>query len=216
MSTPRSGRSSSARSARSSADGARAKSAAPLTLRDAQGDAVRARLLESALALIEEGTEPTMRAVAARAGTSERTIYRYFESHEVLVEALAPLFVGKSGVALCGTFAELPEYARALFDTFAANHKLTVALLTSSWAGPHMRVTRRKNLDALRALVDEAHPRAPERDRAAAASSLRAILSGAGWNYLRNSCGLAQAEVVAHAQWLVATVDHALRSAARR
>lgn len=166
------------------------------------------------MSLIERGSEPTMRAVAAAAGASERTIYRYFESHDVLIAALKPMFIGKTGVDLCSTFNELPDYAAALFGTFEDNRHLVIALVTSSWAAPHLRRSRSGNLKALRALVDTAFPAVTEGDRAAATSAIRVILSGAGWNYLRHDCGLSAIDVVAHARWSIAAIAQRLAGSA--
>jgi AcrR family transcriptional regulator len=52
--------------------------------------AARDVLVATALALTEEGTESTMRAVTVAAGVSERTIHRYFPSREELFGSLAP------------------------------------------------------------------------------------------------------------------------------
>lgn len=181
------------------------------TLRETHSEAARDRLLDAAVALLERGLEPTMRSVAAEAGTSERTIYRYFDSRDVLFQALRPRLMGKGGIPLCDTVEGLPDYACELFATFEANRLLVTTLLTSSWAVPYIRITRRENLNALRKLLDDAYPHAPEADRAAAASSLRAVLSGSGWSYLRDNCGLGSHEVTSHAGWLIGVVCAALQ-----
>jgi len=185
-------------------------------LRVEQGKEVRERLLQSAVALIERGVEPTMRAVAAEAGVAERTIYRYFENREALESAVKQRLRGRGGVPLCATAAELEGYARSLFETFEANRNFIVAMLTASWAAPSLRGSRRENLSAMRDLLDAAYPAAPEDERAAATSSLRALLSGAGWNYLRGGCGLDNESVIAHAQWAVRAVLGELARSRRR
>lgn len=185
------------------------------TLRQEQGDAVRDRLLDAALTIIEGGGEPTMRSVAKAGGVSERTIYRYFESHDALTAALVPKLAGRAGCPLCGSAAELPAYARTLFEIFENNTALITGLLTGAWAAAHMRGTRRGNLAGLRALLDAAYPDAPVDARSAATSTLRLLLSGAGWHYLRVSCGLAQADVLRHALWSLAVIETSLRHATR-
>lgn len=181
-------------------------------LRAQQGDALRERLLQAAVALIEGGVEPTMRAIAAEAGVAERTIYRYFESRDAFELALRQHLRGRGGVPLCETAAELDGYARSLFETFEANRSFIVAMLTAPWAARPLRGSRRENLSAMRALIDAAYPAAPDGARAAASSTLRALLSGAGWNYLRSGCGLDNESVIAHAQWAVRAVLRSLAS----
>lgn len=186
---------------------------APRTLRARNSAATRERLLDAATACIERGVEPTMRAVAEAAGVGERTIYRYFDGHDALLEALVPRIQARAGVPLCEDFDGLPAYAEALFGVFEQNRALVVALVASAWMGPRFRGSRRRNLDAMRVLVDAAHPRAPERDRAAGAATLRALLSGSTWVYLRESCGLSREDVLAHARWAIDAVERRLRAA---
>ena len=156
-----------------------------------------------------------MRAVAAAAGVSERTIYRYFENRDALYEAARPLFSGTAGIPLCATVEELPAYARELFLTFNRNARLVTTLLTSAWAQELLRRSRASNLAALRALIDAGFARAPVAERSAAAASLRVVLSGSSWLYLRD-CGLAPDQSIAHTQWLTRTLLERLSKMARR
>jgi AcrR family transcriptional regulator len=185
----------------------------PSSLRESHGEATRERLLQAAFASVERGDEPTMRGVADEAGVGERTVYRYFENHDALVAAMQPRLQERGGVPLCAEAAGLEGYARDLFGVFERNHALIVAMVTARWMAPHFRRSRRSNLDAMRALLDAAYPKAPADDRAAAATTLRAVLSGSGWVYLRDSCAMAPADIVAHAQWLVRTVTAKLARA---
>lgn len=191
----------------------KARTKAPPSLREAQGEATRERLLRAAFACVERGEEPTMRGVAAEAGVGERTVYRYFENLDALVTAMRPTFQERAGVPLCAEASGLEGYAAELFGVFERNHALVAAMVTARWMAPHFRRTRSRNLDAMRALLDAAYPTAPTEDRAAAATVLRAVLSGSGWVYLRDSCAMAPADIVAHAQWMVRTVTAKLSRA---
>ena len=56
-----------------------------------QGDLLRDRLVDAALALLDEGTDPTklsIRAVTKRAGVSPTAFYLQFENHDALLEAM--------------------------------------------------------------------------------------------------------------------------------
>lgn len=186
------------------------------SLRAENAAQAREHLLATAIALVERGDEPTMRAVAAEARVGERTIYRYFESREAMLTALAPRVAARTTIPLADTFDALPGYVAALFRVFEENRALNVALLTSAWAAPLLRGSRRKNLNDLRRLVDRAFPEAPIEQRAAAASVLRTQISGVSWMYLRVSCGLSAPEVVVHVRWLIETCAARLRAEGRR
>lgn len=184
-------------------------------LREQHAEVTRERLLDAAVRLVERGRDVTMRAVAAEAQVGERTVYRYYPSLDDLLEAMRPRFVGRAGVPLCETIDGLEQYARDLFGVFDQNANLVEAMLSGPLAGDLARRSRRANLEMMRKLIDDAFPRAPASERAAATSTLRAVLSGAGWSYLRRSCELPQEDVVAHAQWMVRTVLDRLGRASR-
>jgi AcrR family transcriptional regulator len=173
------------------------------SLRETHVEATREALIDTAIALIERGEPATMRSVAAEAGVAERTIYRYFETRDALADAVRAKVAPRAGVPLPAHASELLEYVRRLFETFDANGGLIVGLTTSSSSREDFKRTRKTNLDAMRALMDAAYPRAPATDRLSAAASLRALLSGSGWVYLRYSCALPNEEVIAAGQWAV-------------
>jgi hypothetical protein len=94
--------------------------------------------------------------------------------------------------------------------TFDANPRLARALLSATWLPTH--VTRKTNLQSLRALIDEACPDAPEAERESAAASLRVLYSAAGWRYLTD-CGFALEEAIQHVIWATETAMDRVRNA---
>jgi AcrR family transcriptional regulator len=166
----------------------------------------RAALLDAALELLIEGSSPTMRSVAARAGVGERTIYRYFENREVLGQAIMDEMTPKLSVPLCESVAELEQYVIALFETFERNRALTVATVNSPWSQRYLSISRTTNLRALVALLASGFPKASADDVKAAAAAIRTIVSGAGWAYQRESCELPGEVVTQNAVWLVHVV----------
>src|SRR5689334_15135305 len=68
-------------------------------LREAHKDLTRTRILEAAIGLLQEGELEaiTVAGVAARAGVTERTIYRHFVSREELLAAIWPRLQSLTG-----------------------------------------------------------------------------------------------------------------------
>lgn len=172
-------------------------------LRRDQANAVRERILDATLEVIEAGEEPNMRSVAQAAAISERTMYRYFASRDELFAATVPLVRQRASAPMAQDVAGLPDYVRRLFTTFDQNARLTRALIRASWVPSH--VTRSANLKALREIVDAAYPGAAKADRDSATASLRVLYSAAGWAYLAD-CGFDLEQSIRHVQWMTETV----------
>lgn len=187
------------------------------SIRAEHAERTRTRLIEAGLALLARGAEDlTLRAVAVEAGISERTLYRYFETREQFAEALSPRLRERSSVPLPGSAEALNTYARALFETFERNRPLIEGMLASEGAREDLRRSRARNLEAMRALIDASFPRAPKRDRIAAATALRVLLAGSSWVYLRVSCGLENEALIAHAEWTIEAILARLGSPPRK
>lgn len=163
----------------------------------------REEIVAAAVRRLVRGQEPTMRAVAAEAGVGERTIYRYFPSRDALEAAVRDAVAPRLGVPLCTSVDGLEDYVDELFGLFEANRELAVAVVTSTWTQATLAGTRSQNLRDLTALLRDACPGADPADLAAAAASLRTILSGAGWVYQRHGCGLSAEQVTSNAKWLI-------------
>jgi AcrR family transcriptional regulator len=167
-------------------------------LRRDQAAAVRERILDAAIAVIEAGEEPNMRAVALAAQIGERTLYRYFASRDELQTALLPAVRERASTPMPDDIAGLPDYVRRLFTTFDKNARLARALATAAWAPTN--VTRPANLRALRKVIDAGFPKAPATIREAAAASLRVLYSATGWAYLAD-CGYGLEASIRHVVW---------------
>jgi AcrR family transcriptional regulator len=169
-------------------------------------DRTRAELLDAATRLIERSEEPTMRSVASEAGISERTIYRYFENRDALRAAVKAHITPRLGVPLCTSVDDLEDYIADLYRVFDQNRGLTVAMVAAAWSQSDLAESRSRNLRALTELLVGAYPDAEPAEVAAAAGTLRTVVSGAGWTYQRVSCGLPNDAVTANAQWLARLV----------
>jgi AcrR family transcriptional regulator len=176
-------------------------------LRRDQANAVRDRILQATIDVIESGGEPNMRAVAQVAEISERTIYRYFASLDELQSAVVPILRERASAPMAECIEELPDYIRRLFTTFDQNAQLARALTRAAWVPTN--VSRSENLRALRKLIDAAYPKASKADRESSAVSLRVLLSASGWAYL-SDCGFDLEASIRHVQWMAKTVTDKL------
>jgi len=178
------------------------------SIRAEQAQMVTNRIIAAAIAQIEAGTEPSMRAVAIRARIAERTLYRYFPSLEALQAATMPHLRRLVGYPMCNTADELPVYVKQLFTRFQSSSALSRVLATAPWAAPILRQTRTESRDRLLDVLKAAFPDVPRADIESATAGLRVPLSAAGWIYLED-CGYDLRASIRHVQWLVKTVlDH--------
>lgn len=120
-------------------------------------DAGRQRLIDLAISLIEErgSSAMTIAEIAARAGMSPASLYRYFESKEALIEAVAEQwFQPKVEIMEEVVASDLPP-RRKMFEFFARRF----ALMKAEWeADPVAFATYieigRENFDIIRSYVD--------------------------------------------------------------
>ena len=95
------------------------------TLRDRHRETTRRRILEAVHEVLAEESPTTLSIprVAARAGTSLRTVYRYFPTKEALVDAASRVSEaathGRAG--FLPTTATLADYLRVVWGEFARN-----------------------------------------------------------------------------------------------
>ena len=181
-------------------------------LRTHQADHTRQRIVDAALELFIAGEEVGMRSVAKHAGVGERTMYRYFETRDVLAQAVRKAIEPRAGAGFVDSVDELHAYADRLFSVFEENEKLIHALTSRAGLMTEFKKTRTAWRKRYRKLLTEAFPGAPTDRIEASISILRGILSGAGWSNLRQS-GVAPSAVRSQAHWAIDLVLGALRDA---
>lgn len=120
-------------------------------------DAGRLRLIELAIAMIEErgGSAMTIAEIAARAGMSPASLYRYFDSKEALIEAVTEhWFQPKVDIMEEVVASDLPP-RRKMFEFFARRF----ALMKGEWEADPVAFSTyieigRENYDLIRSYVD--------------------------------------------------------------
>lgn len=189
------------------------------TLRDAQRELTRSRIVEAGLALLRGGGSDslTFAAVAARAGMTERTVYRHFETREAL---LAATWERVNEVVRTPTLPSTPEQLVAqpmtAFPGFDAEEPLMRAMVHSA-EGRQMRLASNpRRVAGIRAAVRAARPglREPELTRLCAVVQL--LDSSFAWLMMKEYWGLDGHEAGRAASDAIATLLGAPVEPARR
>ena len=183
-------------------------------LRAEQMDRTREKLLAAGTALVadEGGDDLSVRRVAAQAGVSVPTAYRYFPDRDSLLAALGPFIAGQVvNPILPSRTTELPASVRVLFAGFEANDRLVRAQLDSK-VGRAIRDKARKGRDAqVLAIVKESFPKAPAATQRRMAALLRAFLNLRTWVMLKEDWSMSGAEAGEVVAWAMSTLLTELR-----
>lgn len=153
----------------------------------------RTRILDAAIALMSEsGEEPfSIAQVAARAGVTDRTVYRHFETREALLQAVWPRMqerVGSDGFPQ--TPQALVDSPRRLFPKFDRSRELVRASVYSA-AGLEVRLrANEQRMAATRACVRNALPELDQAQLIRRAAVVQLINSAYAWEVMRQFSGL--------------------------
>lgn len=186
-------------------------------LRQEQAEATRERIIEAmADILAEDGRieTATNRAVAARAGVTDVTVYRHFPSRDLLLRGLWEHLNRRNGanVGMPLSEAEILEKVGPLYATFDAAPAHIIASITTE-TGREMRgslnVLRREAfLDALA----EATADLPPAEKAKAAGVIQLLYSAYGWLSLREQWDISGQDAADAAGWAIETLLADLRA----
>jgi AcrR family transcriptional regulator len=187
---------------------------ASVSLREQQADVARTRILSAVAELLERGSaeDLTMPSVAATAGVSLRTVYRYYATREQLLEAAArwigdELFaqpypadlddVADAFRADCVDFDERPGLVRALA---MADH------------GREVRAYRRnERLSAIRRALRDEVGGLPQDELRLAEAVLGYLHNMLAYTTLREENGLSGEEIGEAVAWAIQTLVADLR-----
>jgi AcrR family transcriptional regulator len=145
-------------------------------------------ILESALAVLQDDSFSglTVRAVAKKAGMSERTIFRYFATREAFLDAVAEEFTRLLNMpATPATIDELLSMPRRLYTGFEPHARL-ISVIFHTEIFPRMKAgAAQQRWIGIKKLLDREFPKAAPPARKIAAANIRYFLSGASWHYYR-------------------------------
>jgi AcrR family transcriptional regulator len=162
------------------------------SLRDMQKIITRSRIVNAAIALLDGGGEEavTIRAVAARANVTERTVFRHIVNRDGLLDAVWLAMNEVVGSrALPRTPAALADRPRVLFPGL---DKLRGGVRAYLYSGA--RRTERRRLDserqqALVACVEQALEGLPERTLRRRAAIAQVLTSPYAWDLMQQAWG---------------------------
>lgn len=185
-------------------------------LRAAQADLTREKIGRAAADLLQEkgGAEGiTFKAVAARAGVTEMTVYRHFPTREALLHGLWRHINDTMGpdIGMPESADALLRQHDALFAGFDRVAPQIVASITTA-QGREMRASlNRRRRKAFLAIVDAAAPGLDAKRRTAAASILQLLHSAYAWDSLREQWSLDGPASGEATKWAIKTLLKDLR-----
>lgn len=153
-----------------------------------RSDSTGQRILDAAVRVLEKHSvsQLTVHAVAHEAGISDRTVFRYYPTREVFLDAIAAAVARKLSLPdPPSTLRELVETPRVLYSAFEAHRELARAALHSEIFDRMRLAQARRRWQAVRALVDAHASKRSERERRIAAANIRYHLSATAWHYYR-------------------------------
>ena len=172
----------------------------------------RSRIVEAGAELLHESPvwnwgDLTVRAVAERAGVTERTVYRHFATERDLRDAVLARLEDEAGVDLTGL--RLEDVGSVTARTFAYVSSFPLEPRTPSDATTAAASERLRS--ALLGAVAPATEGWPEGDRTLAAAALDVLWSLASYERLVAGWGLDPQDAVKAVTWAIGLVEDAIR-----
>jgi AcrR family transcriptional regulator len=174
----------------------------PASGRAQRRDAVAARMVDAAIAIMVAGEELNHDRVAAAADVARRTAYRYFPDREALMQAVWSRITELAGpqVAFPRTEAELVESLPAIHQGFDQIAEIAT-LLRATPQGRAIRLSKRaERIAAYRAAAADAVAALPEVD-ATMASAILQVLHTTPWLEMRDQWGFDGARTARALAW---------------
>ncbi|MGN6375600.1 MAG: TetR/AcrR family transcriptional regulator [Sphingomonas sp.] len=169
----------------------------------------RSRIEDALLELIADGEVLNHDRVAARAGVSRRTVYRYFPDQDALRAAMWRQLSPPVG---------MPKGLQGMLDGLAAafeNFDAKAAAMTVAMASPEGRAIRNvmkpQRTATYRAMLDEAGIALPEPERTYAVAAVQLLASGFAWREMRDQWDMTGTEIATASRWAIETLLADLR-----
>lgn len=181
-------------------------------LREQQAAQTRKKLITAGVKLVQELPDwdwrhLTFKAVAKRAGVSERTVYRHFASERQLRDSVMEDLVSASGVEL--EQLELDNFSDATNKIFTVLS--TFALTPATVKDPTLASMDEKRRVALRAAVSRVTPDWTEEERDMVAASMDILWDVPSYERLLAAWSFEPQQAARTIQWLIRLVQESVR-----
>jgi AcrR family transcriptional regulator len=177
--------------------------------------ATRERIIDAGAGLVRGFTtwdwdELTFRAVAERAGVSERTVYRNFPTERQLHDAIMARLEDEAGISY--EDVGLDNLADVTARVFASLRRFAIKDTMGTPHGPAFAGADTRRHEALERAVTTRAPELPDVQRRALAGLLDILWSPPTYARLIGAWNLEDPEAVGAVQWLIAKVIAAVES----
>ncbi|MBS0521847.1 MAG: TetR/AcrR family transcriptional regulator [Proteobacteria bacterium] len=159
------------------------------SIRDHYREETRARILDAAIAelSVSDLEALTMAGVAARAGVTERTVFRHFPSRDALIQAVWPRLQARvRSVGFPHTAEDLIATPRRLFPEFDKEERLVRASAFSAAGREVRRASNAERQQAMRDSVRDAFPDIEEPELTRLAAIVQLIDSAYAWAVMKD------------------------------
>jgi AcrR family transcriptional regulator len=163
------------------------------SIRDIYREETRTRILDAAIAemSVNDLEALTMAGVAARAGVTERTVFRHFSSRDDLIQAVWPRMQARvRSHGFPHTVDQLLATPPHLFPEFDKEEGLVRASAFSSAGREVRRASNAQRQKAMRACVRDAFPDLAEPEFTRLAAIVQLINSAYAWAVMKEHWGL--------------------------
>ncbi len=182
------------------------------TLRREHAEATRARIMAAVRdLLVESPTLLSIPEIAARAGVSEPTVYRYYPNRDALLEAASEVVAEQLGAPpVPREAADLPVVAIAVAQYFSENESWLRAALNEPALRPLRMAGRQRRQKLLRDVLASSLAHLDARERDIAFAMFSAIGRAETWDYLTREAGLTSDEAGLAKSWAMTALLDAL------
>jgi AcrR family transcriptional regulator len=184
------------------------------SLRERQADVIREAILDALAALLDrrDPDDVAMSEVAAGAGISLRTLYRYFPTREAMFDAVGDHVVARLGLPRQIEGAD--DISRVFLESAsrgAQSPQLVRAMLWSRLGRRARSAHRRRRVESIAAALAEVTSHLPAADARRREGAIVYLTSLPAWITVSEECGLSAEDARLGIAWAISTLVADLR-----